>query len=118
MFYFIVAQLFLLLLDFFSVRRRTDRQKDLEILLLRQQLSILQRQHPSAPRLSRWEKLGLAILVANFASLGRGSKTKLGEVLRLFKPDTILKWHRDLVRCKWTFAKRFCCKDFRHHKML
>jgi hypothetical protein len=27
-------------------------------------------------------------------------------VLRLFKPDTVLKWHRDLVRRKWTFAKR------------
>jgi transposase InsO family protein len=24
----------------------------------------------------------------------------------LFKPDTVLKWHRDLVRRKWTFAKK------------
>jgi hypothetical protein len=24
----------------------------------------------------------------------------------LFKPDTVLKWHRDLVRRKWTFSKR------------
>lgn len=105
MFYFIIAQLFSLLLDCFIVRRRTARQKDLEILLLRQQLSILQRHHPSTPRLSRWEKLGLAVLAAKFVNLGRGSKTKLAEVLRLFKPDTVLGWHRELVRRKWTFPK-------------
>ena len=34
---------------------------------------------------------------------GRGAKTKLDQVLLLFKPDTVLKWHRDLVRRKWTF---------------
>ncbi len=69
-------------------------------------MSILHRQHPTPPRRSRWEKLGLAVLVATFASLGRGSTIKLDKVLRLFKPDTVLKWHRDLVCRKWTFAKQ------------
>ena len=27
-------------------------------------------------------------------------------VLVLFKPDTVLKWHRELVRRKWTFKHR------------
>ncbi|CAN5344966.1 hypothetical protein BH10PLA2_BH10PLA2_35800 [soil metagenome] len=105
MLYFIIAQLFSLLLDGFLGRSRTDSRKDLEILLLRQQLSILQRHHPTTPRISRWEKLGIAVLAAKIARLGRGSKTKLGEVLRLFKPDTVLGWHRELVRRKWTLAK-------------
>ena len=28
------------------------------------------------------------------------------QVLLLFKPDTILKWHRELVRRKWTVRRQ------------
>jgi hypothetical protein len=52
MLYFIIAQLFSLLLDLFFNRSPSDRQKDLEIMLLRQQLSILQRRQ-STPHISR-----------------------------------------------------------------
>jgi len=45
------------------------------------------------------------VLAAKIARPGRGSETKLGEVLRLFKPDTVLGWHRELVRRKWTYSK-------------
>jgi hypothetical protein len=105
MLFYILAQLFSLLLDCIVNRTRTARQKDLEILLLRQQLLILQRHQPTAPRISRWEKLGLAVLAAKFVDLGRASKIKLADVLHLFKPDTVLKGHRELVRRQWTFAK-------------
>src|SRR4051794_39101318 len=104
MFYHVFAQLLGLLLDLFTTSRRTYRQKDLEILVLRQQLRILQRHHPATPHLSRWEKLGLAVLAAKFTALGCGAKTKLNRVLLLFKPDTVLKWHRELVRRKWTYG--------------
>jgi putative transposase len=103
MLYHVLAQLLSLLFDLFIIRCRSDQQKDLEMLLLRQQLRILQRHHPTAPRLSPWEKLGLAVLAAKFVGLGRGAKTKLNHALLLFKPDTLLKWHRDLVCRKWTF---------------
>jgi putative transposase len=111
MLYYVLAHLVSLLLDLFTTWRRTDQQKDLEILLLRQMersaiLRILQRRHPIAPRISRWDKLGLAILAAKFAGLGRDAKSKLNQVPLLFKPDTVLKWHRDLVRRKWTFDNR------------
>ncbi len=36
---------------------------------------------------------------------GRGSKAKLNQTLLLFKPDTVLNWHRHLVRRKWTFSQ-------------
>jgi hypothetical protein len=48
-------------------RRRGDRAKDLQILILRQQLRILQRQRPHPPRLTRGEKLTLAVLTAALA---------------------------------------------------
>ncbi len=109
MLYYLFAQLVALLLDLFTAKRRSAQQKDLEILLLRQQLRILQRHHLTAPRLSRWEQLGLAVLAAKFTGLGRGAKAKLNEVLLLFKPDTVLKWPRELVRRKWTFNHRPTC---------
>lgn len=106
MFYFVLTQLLAFLLDLIAVIHRTDQQKDLQILILRHQLRILQCHHPPALRISPWEKLGLAALVSKFTSLGHGSKTRLDEVLLLFKPDTVLKWHRELVRRKWSFTKQ------------
>ncbi len=95
MLYHVLTQLISLLLDLFAISHRSHSQKDLEILLLRQQLRILQRHHPVTPRISRWEKLGLAVLAAKFIGNGRGAKSKLDQVLLLFKPETVLRWHRD-----------------------
>ncbi len=106
MVYVLLAYLFSFLLDLIFMARRSEQQKDLEILLLRQQLRILQRKHPSAPRASRCEKLALALLAAKLSGLGHGTKAKLDQVLFLFKPDTVLRWHRDVVRRKWTFKRR------------
>ncbi len=106
MLYLLLAQIVSLLFDLFFSTRRSQPDKDLEILLLRQQLRIMQRHHPQAPRVSRWEKFVLAVLASKLVGLGRNTKTKLYEVLLLFKPDTVLRWHRDIVRRKWTFTQR------------
>jgi hypothetical protein len=107
MFYLVLAQVLSLLLDLLAIHQRSEQQKDLEILLLRQQLRILQRQHPTAPCISRWEKLGLAVLASNFTHVASSGKSKLVDgVLLLFKPDTVLKWHRELVRRKRTCKQR------------
>lgn len=96
--YFLLAHTLSLLLHFFAIARHSDRHKDLQFLLLRQQLRILQRRQPHAPRISRWEKLTLPVLAAKFTPLGHSAHAKLSEVTILFKPDTLLKWHRELVR--------------------
>ncbi len=109
MIYLLIAQLVSLLLDLFTISRRSrrsERRKDLLLLLLRHQLRILQRQHPQNPNVSRWDKLALAVLVAKLTSPARGGKEKLDGVLFLFKPTTVLRWHRDLVRRKWTFKRQ------------
>jgi hypothetical protein len=64
MVFFVLPTLLSWLVDLGTLRFQSDRDKDLEILLLRRQLAILQRTQPQPPRLTRWEKLGLAVLVA------------------------------------------------------
>jgi hypothetical protein len=62
MIFFLVAHTCSILLDLMWVVGRTDIEKDVEILLLRQQVRILQRTQPRAPRLSRWEQRTLVLL--------------------------------------------------------
>jgi hypothetical protein len=106
MIFLILGRVFSLLLDLISIARRMEHEKDLELLLLRQQLRILQRRYPHPPRLSYWDKLGLTVLAARLVALSSTGRSRLAQVMLLFKPDTVLKWHRELVRRKWTFSRR------------
>src|SRR4028118_675657 len=106
MMFFLAAHVFSMLLDLIGLGRQTDRAKDLEILLLRQQLQILHRKHPQAPRISRWEKLTLVLLARNLTGLTTSARTPISQVVFLFKPDTLVEWHHELVRRKWTFTKK------------
>ena len=101
-----LAHLLGLLIDLATCTWRSDREKDLEILLLRRQLAILQRTQPRPPRLTRWERLGLAVLAVKLSRLSAHGRQRLRESLLLWKPETVLGWHRALVRRKWTFHHR------------
>ncbi|MHB8624836.1 MAG: integrase core domain-containing protein [Aggregatilineales bacterium] len=85
-----------------QIGRLPEQEKDLEILLLRQQLDILERRLDKPVRLSKVEKLTVAVLAAKLKATTKQSTARLREVIRLFQPDTVLKWHRELVRRKWT----------------
>ncbi len=54
----------------------------------------------------RWEKLTLVVLASKLTAMTTSTRARLGQVVLLFKPETVLKWHRELVRCKWTFKQR------------
>src|SRR5205814_5369637 len=90
-----------LLLDVFTVRWKTA-DKDLEILLLRQQLRVLERKLGQRPQPSRWEKCLLAVLLVQLRQVTGQARAQLGKIL-IFSPQTLLNWHRELVRRKWTF---------------
>src|SRR3954471_3503868 len=106
MFWFILAHFVAFVVDLLAARRADNRDKDVQILVLRHQVRLLQRQQARPPRLTRGEKLTLAVLAAALARLTTGPRHQLDQYLLLFKPDTILKWHRDLVRRKWTYRRR------------
>jgi putative transposase len=69
----------------------SDRDKDIEILALRHQLLVLQRQ-VGKPTFTNTDR---AILAGLLHHLPIG---KLRHLLLLVRPDTILRWHRDLLK--------------------
>lgn len=99
--WFMLARTFTILMDLALTTRRSADAKDLEIAILRHQLRLVQRRHPPA-RLARWERLTLAVLVTRLAGLAAGGRARLGRSLVLVQPETVLRWHRELVRRKWT----------------
>lgn len=85
-----------LLLDLVDVRLRT-RDHESELLLLRHELRVLRRQ-VKQPHLLPTDRLILAAL----ARCDRRSA-----LVGLVQPETILGWHRELVRRKWSaFGRR------------
>jgi putative transposase len=86
-----------LLIDLLVLRSRRDRSKDVEILVLRHQLAVLQRQ------IARpcYEPNDRAILTALARAVGRDRWSMF-----MVKPDTILGWHRRLVANHWTCPHR------------
>jgi putative transposase len=91
--YVVVARLLELLVLF----ARCDRTKELEILVLRHELSILRRQ-AGRPRFEPHDRLLLAALSR---VLPRQSWNAF-----LVRPETLLRWHRRMVARSWTFAHR------------
>ncbi len=83
----------------------TDDEKDLEIMLLRQQLRIVERKQARGPNIPRWQKVPLAALAVRVKNKANDAREVLDESVRLFKPETLIGWHRALVRRKWTFKQ-------------
>jgi putative transposase len=76
--------------------RRPAQVKDIELIILRHQLEVLRRQ-VERPRLRSSDR---AFLAAASRLLPPGRRHGL-----LVTPQTLLRWHRELVRRRWTYAR-------------
>ncbi|GAA0269539.1 hypothetical protein GCM10009527_077230 [Actinomadura nitritigenes] len=70
----------------------TDREKDAEILVLRHQIAVLERQLTG--KRVRFTAVDRALLAALLHRLPSGA---LRQMRLLVRPETVLRWHRDQV---------------------
>ena len=84
-------------LDLIRVHRMDTAAKDAEILVLRHQLTVLRRQ-VACPRFT-WSDRALVALLAGLVPREHWRSF-------LVTPETILGWHRSLVRKRWTYPHR------------
>jgi putative transposase len=85
------------LFAFVLLLARGDRSKELEILLLRHELSILRRK-TRRPQLTERDRLLLA-------ALSRVMPRRSWQAF-LVTPETLLRWHRRIVARRWTYPHR------------
>jgi len=77
--------------------RRPQDERDIELLVLRHQVKILLR-HVKRPALHRLDRVLLA-------AASRAMQRNLWSSF-LVGPETLLRWHRELVARKWTYKRR------------
>jgi putative transposase len=85
--YLAVVQIF----DWLALPARSDRAKDAEILILRHQVTVLQRQ-VRTPRLA-WADRAVLSALARMLPSGHLRQLRL-----IISPRTLLRWHAGLVR--------------------
>ena len=89
----LIYQMLAKLLGWVVLRARSDTTKDIEILVLRHQLTVLQRRTPRPPM--SWTDRALIAALTRLLPVRR----RLG---LLVTPATVLRWHRQLITRRWT----------------
>jgi hypothetical protein len=89
----LIYQVLAKLLSWMVLHARTETAKEIRILVLRHQLAVLQRRTPR-PRISWSDRAMIAALTRLLPARRRCGF--------LVTPATILRWHRELVRRRWT----------------
>ena len=89
----LIYQMFSKLLSWIVLRTHCNTAKEIEILVLRHQLAVLQRRTPRQ-RLNWTDRAVIAALIRLLPVHRR--------IGMLVAPATILRWHRQLVARRWT----------------
>ena len=88
---------FVRLTGWMALLARSTASKDAELLVLRREVAVLRRQNPK-PKLDWADRMVIAALARLLPRPLRMS--------RLVTPDTLLRWHRRLVRWRRTYPRR------------
>jgi hypothetical protein len=94
----LVYLIFIRLLGTLALLLRSDISKEAEILVLRHQLAVLRRQVARPPKPS-WADRALICALARLLPKPR-------RVGLLVTPGTLLRWHADLVKRRWTHKRK------------
>ena len=99
--WFVISQVLSVLLELIILSGQSGKNNDLEILLLRRQLALVERKLDKPLRVSRAEKLPVAVRANKLKESTGQTANQMQHVIRIFRPETVFKWHRELVRWKW-----------------
>ena len=89
----LIYRFFVTVLSWFVLLARLSASKDVEILVLRQEIAVLRRQARRRPRLTWSDRAVIAALARLLPKQLRAH--------RIVTPATLLSWHRRLVAAKW-----------------
>jgi putative transposase len=89
--------MFVRLTGWMALLARSSASKDAELLMLRHEVSVLRRQN-LRPKLDWADRAVLAALARLLPGPLRAG--------RLVTPGTLLRWHRRLVRWRWTYPRK------------
>src|SRR5216684_2556648 len=84
-----------------GLSRREAWRKDAEILMLRHQFAVAGRERPGVRARLTWPDRALLALLARTLPIARLAAMRL-----IVTPGTILRWHRDIVRRRWSRRSR------------
>src|SRR5690349_17707098 len=84
-----------------GLSRREEWRKAAEILVLRHQLAVAQRERPRAHSRLTWPDRAWLALLAETVPAERLTAMRL-----IVTPGTIVRWHRDIVRRRWARLSR------------
>lgn len=84
------------LVDLIAIRQ-PQAERDAELLMLRHELSVLRRS-VKKPRLRMWDRMILSALAMRLPRSTWGAL--------IVRPETLLGWHRALIRRKWAAYSR------------
>jgi hypothetical protein len=91
--------IFVRLCGWLALLPRSDNDKNTEILVLRHQIAVLQRQVRS-PGLTWADRAVLAALTRRLSAARRR------QLSLIVTPRTLLRWHADLAKRRWTYPRR------------
>jgi hypothetical protein len=94
--YLIISRLF----GWMRLSRRDESWKSAEILLLRHQFTVLQRQQSARPN-TTWADRALIALLLEVIPKRRRSGVPL-----IVMPEIVLRWRRDIIRRRWAAKSR------------
>lgn len=101
-----IAQVLSALIELIRITHLSDHDKDLEILVRRYQLGIVDRKLNRTFKPDKSGKLTLAVLVNRLKQRKNQTTNDLRCSVRIFSPRTVIRWHNELVKRKWTYKQK------------